>query len=240
MSDNKPRNADKQEKQVENKEQDTGAITPKTGLTKRNADFMFKLRKEIANSGLNNEKQEEAIHDTEKQLLDGQKSGQTARQIFGTPSERVEEIVRGPKKETVSQNDNYWFRSLDNALIFAALFSAMYAVMSMFQPQTIAKTPGPAGFLAIILTSAVGGLGMGYVYRVLYPDKKAPRPSLWKQIGMTVLAVLVWISCYTLFAALPSSINPLLPPAGYIAIAVITFGARWYLRRRYGITGGFI
>ncbi len=50
----------------------------------------------------------------------------------------------------------------------------MYAIMMLIEPRRLLVTPGPSGLLAIILTSAVGGIGMGYIYKVLGSSKKAP------------------------------------------------------------------
>ena len=129
-----------------------------------------------------------------------------------------------------------WIRALDNGLIFAALFAAMYAIMMLIEPKTITSTPGPSGLLAIILTSAVGGIGMGYIYKVLGSSKK--RPSVWKQAGIVVIAVVLWIIFYTSFGMLPPVINPTLPFYGYAILAVAAFGGRWYLRRKFHIVGG--
>jgi uncharacterized membrane-anchored protein len=228
-----PRNAGKQ--QVEAHTENT---TKKHELTKRNADFMYRLRKEIKNSKLNDQQRSEALIDTETRLLEAQKTGTTAKQLFGTPTQRLNDLVEGPKKAQVAaQQSNMWIRALDNGLIFAALFSAMYAIMMLIEPKAIQASPGPSGILAIILTSLVGGIGMGYIYKVMGPDQKK-RPSMWKQAGLTVAAVVLWIAFYMSFASLPSSINPTLPFIGYAILAVAAFGGRWYLRRKFHITGG--
>ena len=225
-----PRNAGKQgeQKPVAHKKQT---------LTKRNEDFMFRLRKELKDSKLNDEQRQTAIIDTETKLLAGQKTGKTAKQLFGTPTQRLTELVEGPKKEKIeAQNNNYWLRALDNALIFVALFAAMYGIMMAMQPKTIEQAPGPAGVLSIILTSAMGGLGISYIYKIMAKQKK--RPSIWKQGGITIVAVILWMIFYTSFAMLPKIINPILPIYGYISLAIATFALRWYLRRKFQITGG--
>ncbi|MEE6711603.1 DUF1129 domain-containing protein [Pediococcus acidilactici] len=214
-----------------------------TELTKRNADFMHRLRKELQASKLSDEQRQAALIDTETQLLEGQKTGTTAKQLFGTPTDRFKAIVEVPKKAKMeAQSNNIWLRAADNGLIFMALFAAMYALMMLIQPKTFQEAPGsaagPAGILAIILTSAVGGLGIAYIYRLFVNRKK--RPSLWKQTGITVLAVILWIIFYTAFGALPPAINPMLPLAGYIILAVAAFAGRWYLRRKFHIVGGLL
>ena len=228
-----PRNEGKQSSSVAHHENEP----KKQELTKRNADFMYRLRKELKESKLNDEQRSEALIDTETRLLEAQKTGKTAKHLFGTPTQRLNEIVEGPKKAKIeAQNNNMWIRALDNGLIFAALFAAMYAIMMLIEPKTITSTPGPSGLLAIILTSAVGGIGMGYIYKVLGSSKK--RPSVWKQAGIVVIAVVLWIIFYTSFGMLPPVINPTLPFYGYAILAVAAFGGRWYLRRKFHIVGG--
>ena len=228
-----PRNAGAQQRHPHSEHQKS------TELTKRNADFMHRLRKELQASKLSDEQRQAALIDTETQLLEGQKTGTTAKQLFGTPTDRFKAIVEGPKKAKMeAQSNNIWLRAADNGLIFMALFAAMYALMMLIQPKSVQAAPGPAGILAIILTSAVGGFGIAYIYRLIGNRKK--RPSLWKQAGITVLAVILWIIFYTAFGALPPVINPMLPLAGYIVLAVAAFAGRWYLRRKFHIVGGLL
>ncbi len=87
-----PRNAGAQQRHPHSEHQQS------TELTKRNADFMHRLRKELQASKLSDEQRQAALIDTETQLLEGQKTGTTAKQLFGTPTDRFKAIVEGPKR----------------------------------------------------------------------------------------------------------------------------------------------
>ena len=64
-----PRNAGAQQRHPHSEHQQS------TELTKRNADFMHRLRKELQASKLSDEQRQAALIDTETQLLEGQKTG---------------------------------------------------------------------------------------------------------------------------------------------------------------------
>ncbi|WP_252903881.1 DUF1129 family protein [Secundilactobacillus oryzae] len=68
------------------------------GLTKRNADYMFRFNSEIEKSKLSVEKKAEAVNQMVQELLEGQKSGKTAKGMYGSVQERVDYVVNGPAK----------------------------------------------------------------------------------------------------------------------------------------------
>ena len=119
----------------------------KQTYTKRNEDFMFRLTKELnENDKLSEEKKEEALQDTKLRLLEGQLKGETAKQIYGTPTDRVKEIIEGPKKAPVETK--YWMKALDNGMVFLMIFALMFGIMMIFQPKSVTSEPGPAGITA--------------------------------------------------------------------------------------------
>ncbi|WP_412989462.1 DUF1129 domain-containing protein [Pediococcus siamensis] len=232
-----------EEKTVERnagKQEHTKHKTKPQTFTKRNEDFMYRLTKELnANSKLTDEKKEEALQDTKLRLLEGQLKGETAKQIYGTPTDRVKEIIEGPKKAPVETK--YWMKALDNGMVFFMIFALMFGIMLLVQPKSIATEPGPAGITAMLAISIIGGACAPFLTDRLQPtSSKKERRSIWRTIGMATGMVLVWMVAYMAFSALPQSLNPVLPFEVYFAIAAVLFVFRLWFKRRYHVTGGFM
>ncbi len=66
-----------------------------TKLTKRNQQYIFDLKKSLEAANLSEEEKVKALHDI-LTLVAEQKGGKTARQLFGTVSERTEAIINKP------------------------------------------------------------------------------------------------------------------------------------------------
>ena len=62
-------------------------------LTKRNEQYIFDLKKSLKAANLSEEELALALHGILPELVAGQKTGKTARQLFGTVSERTEAIL---------------------------------------------------------------------------------------------------------------------------------------------------
>ena len=83
-------------------------------LTKRNEQYIFDLKKSLKAANLSEEELALALHGILPELVAGQKTGKTARQLFGTVSERTEAILNKPAevKEPAGWMiwlDNTWF-----------------------------------------------------------------------------------------------------------------------------------
>lgn len=208
-------------------------------FTKRNEDFMFRLKKELSASDVAVEKQNEALEETKLRLLAGQLKGETAKQIYGTPTDRVKSIVEGPKKAPVETK--YWMKALDNGMVFLMIFALMFGIMLIAQPKSITSEPGPAGITAMLAISIIGGACAPFLTDRLQPtSKKKERTSIWKTIGMATGMILVWMVAYMAFSSLPQSLNPVLPFEAYLVLAAVLFGVRMWFKRRYHVTGGFL
>ncbi|AMV60423.1 Integral membrane protein [Pediococcus damnosus] len=211
----------------------------KQTFTKRNEDFMFRLKRELKTSKLSDEKKNEALLETESRLLEGQLKGETAKQIYGTPTDRVKGIIAGPKKAPVETK--YWMKVLDNSMVFLMIFSLMFGIMMIAQPKSIAEQPGPAGITAMVAISLIGGACAPFLTDRLQPTSKTKeRSSIWKTIAMATGMILVWMVAYMAFSSLPAAVNPVLPYEVYLAMAVALFFVRMWFKRRYHLTGGFL
>ncbi|RRK09906.1 DUF1129 domain-containing protein [Lactiplantibacillus garii] len=228
-----PRNAAAGAKQIQAAER---PIHESTELTKRNAEYMRQMRKSLNDTQLSGEKKKAVLDEMTTTLLAEQGRGTTARQLYGTVQERTEEIINPKKTPVEQQKANFWISSLDSGLMLFMIFCLMYGIMGLIGANTQKNSQGAMGLTAILLTSVVGGLGVTKLFQYLAPAKGQPQASLWKKIGWSVLAVIVWMFVFTTVSLIKGPWNPILPGMAYLAIAVVVFFIRMWLKRRYKIT----
>ena len=164
MSENQPRNAQAGQRQKEHLKEDrreAGNAISKHNLTKKNEEFVFQLNKQLERQGVAKEKRPEIIQDTITQLKEGQKTGKTAKALFGTPTEYVKNL-KDPKKNNQPNHmskQSIKLLALDNMLIFFSIFTFMFGLMFWISPAAMKMTHyGSSGLLAIVLVSVSGGL----------------------------------------------------------------------------------
>ena len=158
-------------------------------LTNKNQQYIFDLKKSLDAANLSEEEKAIALHDILPVLVQEQKSGKTARQLFGTVSERTEAILNKPeeKKETTP-----FFMWLDNALLILAVFGLMLGTMGLLMKYAVQVY----GVIALFLMAAIGGwvfyLMYKYVYRFEKPGAdKSERLKMWKIILILAGAFLI-------------------------------------------------
>ncbi len=101
-------------------------------LTKRNEQYIFDLKKSLKAANLSEEELALALYFILPELVAGQKTGKTARQLFGTVSEPTEVILNKPAEVKEPAG---WMIWLDNTLLLLGLLTIMLAVMSYFQKE---------------------------------------------------------------------------------------------------------
>lgn len=233
---NKQRNQEVAKKQAEKLQAKKDEAIPAStleGLTKRNEDYMFRLNRALEEKSIPAEKRKQVVDEMTAELRDKQRQGITANKLYGTVSERVEAIIAGPEKK--AKEPSYWSLALDNGLIMFMMFCIMYAALGTFSKKQ-AEVNG--GILTLIVTSVIAGLGMAYFYKVAgnRRDRKKRIP-LWKTLLLSAALVVIWITAYTLVMAVPGVLNRTFEPIVYAVLAVIAFGARYILKKKYGLIG---
>ncbi|MDT2828662.1 DUF1129 domain-containing protein [Enterococcus viikkiensis] len=209
-----------------------------TKLTKRNEQYIFDLKKALKAANLTDEQTIIALNEMLPTLVEEQKTGKTARQLFGTVSERLEAIVNKPveqKKSTVASL--MW---LDNFLLLFGLLGILSGIMGLFVPRGTQAQSTSYGLTALVVASAVGGLIFYMMYLFIYQYEqpgadKSKKPKTWKTILMLGSVTLVWFLVFNGAALLPASLNPILDPVVLIALAAIGLALRFYLKKRFGI-----
>ncbi|QNQ81260.1 DUF1129 family protein [Lactobacillus sp. PV034] len=200
-------------------------------LTNKNSDYVFRLQKALLeNENIANDQVEPAIDSILPEMIIAQQKGIPASTLYKmSPTEKAIELTH-PKPKKVEQK--FGLLVLDNILLYLALFAGVYGVVQVFS-----KTPSGAELGAVTLFVLVIGLGwmMAYYTRwMVTPKDKRMGTGKIVLIGIGVLIVMfLWVTA----TSLPGmrQLNPPLNPWAEIIIAVIAFGVRYYLRRRYNI-----
>ena len=105
MSEQEQRNTaagQRQRQHLKEDQQKTGMMFENAGLTRKNEDFMYQLNKQLDAQGATAEAKTALLEETMTALLEGQKTGQTAKGLFGTPTKHADELLH-PKKTPAEQ-----------------------------------------------------------------------------------------------------------------------------------------
>lgn len=202
-------------------------------LTKRNQQYIFDLKKSLEAANLSEEEKTIALHEILPILVSEQKGGKTARQLFGTVSERTEAIISKPAENKESSPFLMW---LDNSLLVLGLFGLMLGAMGIL---TKGQTQS-YGLLTIFLMAMSAGwvfyLMYKYMYRYERPDvDKSKRPKMWKIILILVGAFFVWIAIISVSVMIPNPYNPQVDPVIQLIIGAAALGIKYYLKKKYNI-----
>lgn len=205
------------------------------GLTKRNAEYMFKFNQALGPTKFSAEQKKTIIQSMVQQLLDGQKSGKTAKNMWGTVDQKLQNTVHPPARPADPRRD-YWKNAGYNAVLFLTIFFLMYGVL-YFLPTKGGQHSPMMGITGILISAAIAGLGIPVVTMMFTPEVKH-KYSVWIRIILVILFLIVWMGIFTVSSILPPIMNPVLNPIVYIVLGVLSGLASFYIKRRFRITGG--
>ena len=209
-------------------------------LTKKNEDFIFRFKKlMLQNSQLSADKIAEVTNEVEQKLIEAQGTGQTAAQLYGTPTQAVQQFL-DPRKLAKKLHDyKFWNLAADTSLAILMLFCAVFGLSLFFSKST---TNQGAGIVSLFLIAILGGSIYTAVILKLTPDPKKIKNNGQKNYrGLYLIgAVVAWIIGFIVLGLLPQVINPTLPPVAYIVLAIAAYGAFRWNRQYSGLKGGFL
>lgn len=204
-------------------------------LTKRNQQYIFDLKKSLEAANLSEEEKAIALHEILPVLVKEQKGGRTARQLFGTVSERTEAILNKPEEVKETSPVMMW---LDNTLLILGIFGIMMGVMGLFARDSAQVY----GIITFISMAMVGGWVFYVMYKYMYQYErpgadKSQRPKMWKIMLILIGSFFLWIATIAVTSILPSSINIVFDPIVLAVIGAVAIGLRYYLKKKYNIVG---
>lgn len=224
----------------ENKDDAVKAQNPeelRAALSNKNADYVFRLQKELENQGnMSSEDAKAKVDALLPEIVVAQRHGQPANGLYmASPSIKAGQILHPTQKPRTFMDIPFWQRAVDNGLLWLAIFMALYGVLGLF--STDKNQAGQYGVLTIIIVGvALGVLTAKYNEWVMPNGEKK---ISWLRVILISVALVVVMLVATLLLQLPALkvINPVLPGIVYLIIAAIAYGARYLFRRQYHIIG---
>ncbi|KRL63342.1 DUF1129 family protein [Lactobacillus psittaci] len=243
--DTKEKNLKNSAKQAENlqKEEKLANLTSESpaklrqNLSNKNSDYIFRLEKALIQGG---KTEQEAQTETDKllvEIISAQKQGVPASTLYQkSPVLKADEILHPVVKP---KEPEFWQKAVDNGLLYFAIFAGMVAIMGLSSPKT---QNSQLGIFTLIGISVVFGYVMTALNEEVIQSRLRDRKLGWgKMIFMligTVALIFVVISIFTLKAVQP--INPVLPVAVNLILAILAFGGRYFFRKHYHITSSVL
>lgn len=243
--DNRERNAKATEKQQHAKEVQEKVAnvalnavnapieTQMAALTKRNSEYVFRLRKALTDGDMSEAEQVALLQKLLPEVIVAQHKGQPANQLYGPPIAKANEILHAPKPvKPISM----WLKAVDSMMIFAVFMFALAALTVFTTKAKDVSQMKSFGVLSMLLLVIVAGGGLAIVQdKISQPKEK--RMAIWKMVLLFAGIMIAMFLLVSVTVFIPSVINPVLPGAADVAVAVVIFGLRYLLRRRYGIKG---
>ncbi|HFR3692330.1 TPA: DUF1129 domain-containing protein [Streptococcus suis] len=203
-------------------------------LTKKNQEFIHIATNQLIKDGKSDQEIKSLLEEILPTIIEKQKTGQTARSLFGAPSEWAASKSAAPsqeKQETVEYNENPWLMWLDSSLFMLAIIAGINGLMNLFNQGA------QYGLVTLLVIGFGVGAGMYFMYHFVYREqaKTGKRPNLLKAILFLGVATLAWSAVFFLAALVPANLNPIPHPILTILICAIAFGIRYLLKKKYNI-----
>lgn len=205
-------------------------------LTKKNEQYMLSLNKTLIEKNMSETKKEDIFNEMLQKLVERQKSGETARQLYGTVTECANQLIDQPEKVQTGPSEN-WKIALDGGLMIGGLFSLITGLSGLF--NNVEETASSLGLITTLLNFIVGGLVILWISKNM-PDRKQPKKGgmfryiLVSTIGMLSLMVVMTGS----MMVIPAAVNVPINAIGNIVIGVLAFVAKYFAKRKLNIRGG--
>ncbi|GEK90185.1 Uncharacterized membrane-anchored protein [Alkalibacterium putridalgicola] len=232
----KKNTSNEQESQIDYaaKEKENAALFDQ--LTNKNQEYMIKLNRRLDDANMSEERKTIIFNDMLKNIVAEQANHVTARSIYGTVTDQARYLIEGKRgvvQEPVERSES-WKLWLDGALLLGGMFAVITGI-SYFTGNEEAGL----GLLTLILNFILGG------FAVMIITKYAPRPGVkggfLKYVLATTLTMVVWIMLMAFGTALiPAALNPVIPGPYTLAIGLVAFLAKWYLKKKLDIKGTLI
>lgn len=201
-------------------------------LTKKNQEFIHIATNQLIKAGKTDTEIKELLEEILPVILEHQKTGVTARSLYGAPSDWAASKTAQPEAtDQPPLNENPWLMWLDSSLLLLAIIGIVNGAMNSFNAGV------NYGLITMLLIGFGVGAGMYMVYHFVYREQvqTGKRPSLVKALGFLVLATLAWTLVFFLAALIPSSINPPVSPFFAIVIGAGAFVIRYLIKKKYNI-----
>ena len=215
------------------KKEENSALLQK--LTKRNEQYMLSLNKALTEKNMPETKKEEIFNDMLHNLVERQKAGETARQLYGTVTECANQLVAKPEQSQTGTSEN-WKIALDGGLMLGGLFSLITGISSLFSNV---EGSSSLGLITTLLNFVIGGVVILLIAKNM-PDRKQPKKGgMLRYILVSTLGMLTLMFVMTgSMMVIPTAINIPINTIGNVLIGILAFVAKYFAKRKLNIRGG--
>ena len=207
----------------------------KAELTNKNEQYIYQLERDLKAAGFDEAQIEKELSVMLPEIVEKQKAGVTARQLFGTVTERVQSIVAGPVKDPNAKSPD-WQIALDGGLLVGGLFALVTGVMLMLNPSADTQ---PMGLFTLIINFIAGAFVMLAISKNApkFDNPKGQRGYI-RYLVVSTVAMVAWLILVVLSQHyIPSVINLVMSYEWYLLIGAAALAGKFYLKKKLNIVG---
>lgn len=205
----------------------------KTALTKKNEQYIYQLERGLKEAGFDEAQIEKELSVILPEIVEKQKAGVTARQLFGTVTECVQSVVSGPVKDPNEKSPD-WQIAVDSGLLVGGLLALVTGVSLMLNPETQAM-----GLVTLLINFVVGAYIMLAILKNTpkYDNPKGQRGYI-RYLVVSTVALGAWlIVILGSQQFIPSFINITTGYEWYLLIGAAALFGKFYLKKKLNIVG---
>ena len=216
-------------------EEQVSVDTMKAELTNKNEQYVFQLERELKAAGFEGAQIEKELLVMLPEIVEKQKAGITARQLFGTVTERVQSIVAGPAKDPNAKSPD-WQIAVDGGLLVGGLFALVTGVMLMLNQSVDTQ---PMGLFTLLINFIAGAFVMLAISKNApkFDNPKGQRGYI-RYLVVSTVAMIAWLLLVVVSQQfIPSVINLVMSYEWYLLIGAAALAAKFYLKKKLNIVG---
>ena len=198
----------------------------KAELTNKNEQYIYQLERALKEAGFDEAQIEKELSVMLPEIVEKQKAGVTARQLFGTVTERVQSIVAGPTKDPDAKSPD-WQIAVDGGLLVGGLFALVTGVMLMLTPSADTQ---PMGLFTLVMLAISKNAPK-------FDNPKGQRGYI-RYLVVSTVAMVAWLILVVLSQQyIPSVINIVMSYEWYLLIGAAALAGKFYLKKKLNIVG---
>ncbi|KRK74041.1 DUF1129 domain-containing protein [Lacticaseibacillus nasuensis] len=203
-------------------------------LSKKNDEYVFKLRRILTENGYSEDKQRDILANLLPDMVQAQHEGKPANQLYGPVTVEADHIMHAPKP---APKVPFWLSATDLSLFFMSMFCLIYGFMAYFS-STAKQMQQGSGILSLLVMSIMAGVMFSYfnTWNRLPKDK---RPKTWILLLAGVALILVFSFLSSVLVLIKSPLTSAMAWPVYGVFAVLCYGAHFFLKRKYKLPGLF-
>ena len=205
----------------------------KAALTNKNEQYIYQLERGLKESGFDEAQIEKELSVILPKIVEKQKAGVTARQLFGTVTECIQSVVSGPAKDPNAKSPD-WQIVLDGGLLVGGLLALVTGVMLMLNSEA-----QPMGLFTLLINFIAGAFVMPVISKNApkFDNPKGQRGYI-RYLVVSTVAMIAWLILVVLSQQyIPSVINLVMSYEWYLLIGAAALFGKFYLKKNLNIVG---